>query len=186
MEQTIVNRVAGSGIITIDLSAYTPDPDAVVRLDTRMHALRDIGHAVIDVGFQEFVVEQLGQVCRRRFAGVENGIEALVQRRIDPRRIGIEQLVELGVGRNRAVLEQVECRIGISERAFEFLFRHGFPSRVVMHPARHPSRRFPLGIDIAPAPLNTTVLSRHAQSSCAGHSAFPAYEGGARRLPERG
>jgi hypothetical protein len=78
------------------------------RLNARMHALRDIGYAVTGVRAQEFVVKQLGQILRRCIAGAENGVDSVVQRRVHARRIGVEQLIELRIGRDFTALEQVK------------------------------------------------------------------------------
>ena len=109
-------------VIAVSIASCT----ASMRADMRS---RDGVDALVGVlRLEEFVVELLGDIGVG-FAGAEDRVEPRVQRRVDAGRIGVEQLVELGVGRDRTALEQVDGRIGITKRALELLLRHCCPAR---------------------------------------------------------
>ncbi len=101
----------------------------VHRLDPRRHAVGHGSDALVGVArLQKLVIEPL----RQFLAGVpvaENLVDALVERRVDAGRVGIEQLIELGVGRDLPALEQIHGRVGIAQGAPEFLFRHCAPGK---------------------------------------------------------
>lgn len=70
MEQPIVNRVAGSGIITIDLSDYIPHPDAVVELDIKPYLFRemilkekDFREALKNKDWTEYANKHVALIC---------------------------------------------------------------------------------------------------------------------------